>query len=577
MTGLSKKFERQAIPITASFLVTSIVLVVPSWLDPIIFPRFLLTVSFSLFLLFARPWRHLAFIITSFRETYLSFLPLAMYLFSLCIVFFSSDNLGLSIFGAFARNLGLLHYLSMTILLIFGFYLQLVKSNIVAVLEKILFVSIIPLCLFGIAQSFGFKLFPYELQYNPVIGSFANPNFFSQFLALCLIGSFRLISVPKLRVYLFSSYPLAFFAFYLNRSIQGPVALFAIALIAMLLSRSIKKQFKYLVFFSFIVTFFLSILQSNVPSLIRTIADLTSLSYRINYIEGSISIFRKNLFLGSGIDNFESAYNLFRTQKMVDSSSVSADNAHSLIFQVLATQGVFSCLFITIFFLLSLLIALRFIKNNKWQDDNFLIACIAISFLLSSLISIENYPNSTIGWLSLGILHALHLESKSNLVKNYQINNYPKKKSISHFRRLISIILILPLVISICFRVLDFRFLTQVSSNPQFSSSEVLEVLSKEDRSPINILKVSDPRILYELCKVTANREVLRNPSLAETLDLINFVIRKHPSDLRLLELKAQLYEFKGKQNNELQIRQIIKKLDPFNPVNVERLSTLQD
>lgn len=138
-------------------------------------------------------------------------------------------------------------------------------------------------------------------------------------------------------------------------------------------------------------------------------------------------------------------------------------------------------------------------------------------------------------------------------------------------------LLILPLVISIYFRVLDFRFLNQVSSDPQFSSSEVLEVLSKEDRSPITILKVSDPRILYELCKVTANREVLRNPSLEETLDLMNFVIRKHPSDLRLLELKAQLYEFKGKQNNELQIRKIIKKLDPFNPVNVERLSTLQD
>ena len=138
-------------------------------------------------------------------------------------------------------------------------------------------------------------------------------------------------------------------------------------------------------------------------------------------------------------------------------------------------------------------------------------------------------------------------------------------------------LLILPLVISIYFRVLDFRFLNQVSSDPQFSSSEVLEVLSKEDRSPITILKVSDPRILYELCKVTANREVLRNPSLEETLDLMNFVIRKHPSDLRLLELKAQLYEFKGKQNNELQIRQIIKKLDPFNPVNVERLSILQD
>ncbi len=569
------KIHKLATFVTITYLVTSLVFTVPHWNDPIVYPRLVLTLVLSVIALLFLPWSIMIKFIFKSRKALLLLLPVVLFTFSLCLTFYFSNGKELALFGAHSRNLGFLHYFSMIILFFLGLYLHLSGSNFMRSLERFFYFSIIPLCLVGLAQYYGFRFYSYENPYSPVISTFANPNYFSQYLALSLLGSLRLMLGRRSRGLSILSSLLALTTFYLNGSLQGPLILVIVIFIVMLFSNLVQLRTKLVFSLAVGSLFSLSLLLINYYDVFLRLSQLTSLSFRLNYINASLEIFREDIFWGSGIDNFQGAYRIVRTPSMVTDSPVVADNAHSIFLQILSTQGLFTTLSIVLIFIFSFSLSANHIKNSSWRSDNFMIAIVVISFLFSSLISIENQPNTAIGWLSMGVLYGSVMgpkEGSSNLLARRMLL---KPNRLNAIYRTLVCFFSLPLVVIIYFRCLDYAFLYEVTSDPRISSSNVLERLENQRSGSLGVLRLSDSRYFYELCITTANREIGGDPSLSNPAKLLNFALERYPLDLNLLELKAQFHEVKGEKFEEKYVRGIIKKIDPLNPKNIIRLELL--
>jgi O-antigen ligase len=561
-------YKRQLGSFTILFLVFSLFLSLPSLIDPIVFPRFLLVLIFSLLIVYLIPWLDLF----STMRTFGSF---KLVVFSLPLLFIIlvgcnallSKNLGLALFGTFGRNLGFLHYLSLTILFYLGVYLSINDKHFVRRLAYLFYYSILPISILGIMQHFGFQLYQYNNSYNKVIATFGNPNYLSQYLALACTSFLYFYNRKKYRKLTYTLMVITISVLVLNESIQGPFALIVTWLIVLLVRQTSKKIAVLALALSSLVPILVWILIQSGSDFFLENLRAASVNYRINYLLGALKMFSKNPLFGSGVDNFETAYVQVLTQGMVSLGTGLPDNAHGILFQVLGTQGLMSAAIVTSFFGASIVIALKNITCSQSLDERFFISVLVIVFIFTSQISIESQPTSAVGWVSLGVLHGMTVESvlrKSGISVKKQALLPRSKFTSSHLKFLPYNLFVFLVIISSSLRFSDYLMIGKHNREAKSSSVAVLSVFDAKASSPIGSLWLPDSRVIYEIALNSANKDASEEVSLTYSLALVDYILTIFPDDVRSLDLKSQILSAMGKDVESESVKSRKQILDPF-------------
>jgi len=577
--GLRTKLETKLSAATLIFLAVSLVIILPTLIEPVIFPRFLLTLCFSLLVLHVLPWSHLYRVIRTLSplEQFGAASPL-LFIFILCINLGSSSNLGLAMFGSFGRNLGFLHYFSICIIFYLGLFLGYSNDKFLTKFARLLVFSMILITLLGILQYFGFRLYSYENPYSPVIATFGNPNYLSQFLALSLPSLFFLAMRYKKRLTSICISILVAITLMLNQSLQGPISV--IILVFVVLFFRYRRLFLYGIFSMVLVLLVTGLIISRLElNSLGFILREASAGYRIQYLFGAIKALDRNLWLGGGIDNFESSYIDVRSKVMAETGVGLTDNAHSFLFQILGTQGIVLGSIMLGFFTISIYISGKIFKEAGVYQREFFVALASSIFIISSNFSIENQPISSIGWLALGLLYGSLPTKRLKRIPSIKSGDNDTSWPLRILRALpwvTSLVISALVLLASTLRLSDYLLLSNASSNKQFTPAMILSALKAKNSGPINELWLPDSRILYELSLIGANREIVAGENLNTSLAVINFTNILFPKDIRTLDLKAQILKVLGRKAEAYEVRVMIEGIDPFNPSNNVGLRELQ-
>ena len=354
-----------------------------------------------------------------------------LYLVSFYLVCVISSLLfsGIDIFegltGIFGRNIGALTYISLLVL----FFAAIISSKIENsyIFIKILLYLGIATCIYGVFQFFDLDPILTTKTYNPVKGFFGNPNFQSAFvgIAALAVSSIILSSSIRKNFRFFLLITLIFFIFviYLTDSLQGFIV-YAVGLYYLVYAkfRSLKKT-KWLSF--------LMVLSSPVL-LILLIGDILqkspwtpilyqgSISFRGDFWRAGFNMFINNPFFGVGPDGYRDQYRLYRDSVAANriETTPPINSAHNLFLEMAASGG----LPLLISYVSIILLTLFFIFKLSKKSDVFnygqsgLIAC-WIGYMSQAMVSVNTIPLSIIGWIFAGKIIGLGINSEGLNIK----------------------------------------------------------------------------------------------------------------------------------------------------------------
>lgn len=553
---------------TILFLVFSLFLSLPSLIDPIVFPRFLLVLIVSLTIVYLIPWRDLFSTMRTLGTVKLVVLSLPLqYILLVGCNALLSESLGLALFGTFGRNLGFLHYFSLTIFFYLGVYLSIIDKQFTRNLAYLFYYSIIPISILGIMQHFGLKLYEYNNSYNKVIATFGNPNYLSQYLALACTSFLYFYDRKKNRKLTYTLLAITILVLVLNESIQGPFALIVTGLIVLLVRQTSKQITVLALALSSLVPILVWIIIQSGSDFFLENLRAASVNYRTNYLLGALKMFSKNPLFGSGVDNFETAYVQVLTQRMVSLGTGLPDNAHGILFQVLGTQGLISAAILTSFLGVSIVIALKNIRCSQSLDERFFISVLVIVFIFTSQISIESQPISVIGWISIGVLHGMNINSvlrKSGILVKKHVLLPRSKITSSNLIFLPYSIFVILVIISSSLRLSDYLMVGKHNQEARSSSVAVLSAFQTKASSPASSLWLPDSRVIYEITLNSANKDASEEVSLTYSLALVDYILTIFPNDVRSLDLKLQILAAMGKDVESESVKSKKQFLDPF-------------
>jgi len=370
------------------------ILFFPRAADPFNIPK-----SLALFVLAVGGLTHL---LLSARERLSGFVNYTIFALALGMVIasiFSDSTFPRVLFGLPGRSNGLIYYLSILAL----FFIArncLVSSRF----ENRLLVSMqIPFLInisYSLLQYLGKDPIAWDAKYNPIIGTFGNPNFSASFLAVSgIFYAFMGYQAKGFTRYIyltFGALSLALSA--LTESIQG-VILFFIAPMIFFVIWTYKKSKRFAATLLAIIvtsgsTLFIGFLGYGPFSSFREYTFALRFQYWTIAVKSAIS----SPFFGLGPDSYVEGFRQFRSLDLVNTYSVEllSDSAHSVPLNIAANFG-----FIVFLFYLALLtiisyLSMRSTLARRMKFDLYsLFTVLWLALLIQSLISIEQIGLST--------------------------------------------------------------------------------------------------------------------------------------------------------------------------------------
>ena len=246
-----------------------------------------------------------------------------------------------------------------------------------------------------------------------IVGTFANPNFYSSFIALTMIYVLSLSFSNKInyRLRVFSiCYILAgFFLLVRVTSFQGFIV-FLIGGSAVFLSliRNLNKLRKRMLP---IYVFFAVVLLSIILDILQKAPWISylykpSVSVRGDFWRASARIIEQYPLFGIGMDNFRSFYPVYRDMaSLTHGEPTVADAAHNYFFDIGVGAGIPGLLAYILIVILTLFSANRILTRNQEFDYKIVgvIGC-WVGFQAQSVISIGHLGLGIWGWVFSGII-----------------------------------------------------------------------------------------------------------------------------------------------------------------------------
>ena len=331
--------------------------------------------------------------------------------------------------GVYQRNLGILTYAFFAILLLgvaFNFSFKNYKFALIS------FASLGTLqTIYGLIQQLGADPMPWDNPYNPMIGTFGNPNFASAFLGCSAVACLILVTTSKIpvKLLLLAQIILSMTLVVNSNSSQGLMA-FAIGMSIFGLG------FAYL---NYRKVFMPSLIVVGAGGFIGVIGLLEkgplhflyqgSIAARGDYWRAAISMWKSSPVTGIGLERYGDFFGVHRDTMQVLGRGylTQTDNAHNTFLHILATTGLLGFVFYALLHLIIVFSALIYLRRAKSIEFITMLSTFSIwlSFVSMNLISPDNLGVTVWQWifagLVLGQIFKKDFEPKKEPVKNNYI------------------------------------------------------------------------------------------------------------------------------------------------------------
>lgn len=550
---------------------TSILFIIPSFSDPINLPKLLILIPVTLItiVIFYALRKHPGISAkpngSRGQLAIYIFLGLGMITFG----FLGSDNLVRILFGAEGRNNGLIYYLIAIILSIMILRLSIGAIEIKHLNSVITWTSIV-FSSYCLIQVFNLDFLTWNNPYNRVIGTLGNPNFSSAALAIFAVfwlyrSIFEDEKIRRLMLIRLGVSTLMLYLSWSTQSLQGLVVFAAgLGLIGFVYIRE-KLTSPWIPYsalfigavglvFAFATFLGLGPLGNNF--------EQYTLKLRGWYASFGIRAMVDSPWTGVGVDNYVSAFRMYRTEEFVSQygSSLSVNNAHSTPVQIGVSFGVLVFVAYCLLQLLVLFKAFKFLNSRCHVIPQIkVISILWILVFAQSILSIEIIGLGILNWL----LGAFILSVNPDFIVFDEISQkkHDKAKKSFHFPVWTGALAIasgtIGSLVFIPISIEDKAYV--VLAYGQFNDS-LGNAIVKE-----NYAHLSDFTLLYpeKLDKIYAN--MLKAGLSEEAENVVKDLYLSETKNVYAMHLLANFYRKSGNLTGELRLRERIRQLDPWN------------
>ena len=552
-------------------LPATVLLIIPSFDDPINIPKVLALVVFA----FTSAVLYLALRKSTPKkvETRASRIYLALYLLlaiaMLITGFLGSQNYIRVLFGTTGRNNGLIYYLSALVIVLVILRLIIGVRDIEYVYRILIWTSL-PFAVYSAMQYLNLDPVSWNNPYSKVIGTLGNPNFSASALAIFSVFWLYLFSRSSSKnlalktSLLIASLVMAFLS-WSTESLQGLVVIgLGFALVGYIqIRKRISNSAIPVLFFGVtalgLVISFASFLGFG-P--LGNLLEQYTLKLRGWYALIGLRAMIDSPWTGVGVDSYVHAFRSSRGDEFVSQygPTLANNNAHSTPAQIGATFGVIVFLLYCLIHLLVLYRALQII-NSRSENQNHLkgIAIIWILVFSQSLLSIEIIGLGVMNW----VLGALILSSQSayglqdlgvkeKLGKKEKTKSYPAW--IGAFTIAALLVGSIPLLL-VSREDNAYQIVSRILVTDEVSKDEVRRNFSNLSQYTLYSADKVD-RIIQNLYQADMSVEVE---------NIVTKLYEVSPNDAYAGDLFAIHSRNKGQIEEEIEIREKLRIQDPWN------------
>lgn len=552
-------------------LPASILLIVPSFSDPINLPKLLILLPLTLMslVLFVALRKHRVSRLLDGEQRSFMLLYGLLALVMLISGLLGSDNFIRVFLGAEGRNNGLIYYLCAIVLSLILLRLP-IGTLEYAYLDKVVKWTSVFFTIYCVMQLMDLDFVSWNNPYNKIIGTLGNPNFSSSALAI------------------FSVYWMYHFVFKGNKFVWSRLSSLGMSILMLFLSWSTQSLQGLIVFASGmgLIVFiylrerlsshlvpFLWLIGGGVSLLLAFISFLGlgplgssleqyTLKLRSWYAYFGMQAMIESPWTGFGVDNYIAAFRRFRTEEFVSQygSALSANNTHSTPIQIGASFGL---VVFVIYCLLQILILFKALKILSHRTNEFpsvkVIALLWILIFSQSLLSIEIIGLGILNWILGAFLLSVNLGGRFDSgeidKKTKSSRNSVKLPAWTGALGIASGVLGAIVFIPVSIEDKAYINLSMVQVNTPESKE-----FAVKDFYKLSALTLSYPekvdRILGNVIQAGLNSEA---ESVARNLYGLD------ENDVYSVNLLANLYRISGDSRAEMRLRERARELDPWN------------
>ena len=482
-----------------------------------------------------------------------------------------SENQLISFLGENQRKNGFATYLSLA--LIFYVAAKVINlANLNKLSTYLRFTSIV-LVIYGFMQSTGNDFVTWNNPYNSVIGTAGNPNFSSAIYAI--LGTYLLTSTAlsikdrhlSLTIFDLILTLLLILSIFNTNSLQGVLALivgtscFILAVLA-----KYRRKISYVAGLLFAAVMTIGILGMLQAGPLQSYLYKDSVSVRGYYWRAGIEMLKNHSWLGVGIDNYASYFNIYRTfdYPVRYGFEVTSSNAHNTFIQHFATGGMFFGVAYLLIQFFVLVYGIKLINNSDRKQLKLIlpIFCSWLTFQAQSLVSIDNIAISIMGWLFGAII--IGIGSQSGLDISDKLET---KKNSNEIKQVMSTYVMVLVVFIFCtnlYRVESSMIYLRGIYNPSNTENNKL-VLSNGEKFfqlPFNNINYQNQVGVYLAASGYPNEAIM----------LLEKSLNKTPNSIDTLNVLANIYESGNKPNLAIPYRIKLIELNPWNAKNYLQL-----
>ncbi len=549
----------------------TVLLIAPGYTDPINLPKVLallpLAISATVLFFALKKYRKIK---ENAKSDKILFAIYGLLILSMIISgFLGSQNYIRVLFGTTGRNNGLIYYIAAISLAIVLMRLVIQELE-VGYIHKVLIWTSIPFAIYCVMQFLNLDPVDWSNPYSRVIGTLGNPNFSASALASFAVFWLYLFfrsTKQKFNVRVFYLLPALTMVFlsWSTESLQGILVVVLGA--ALIFYMAIREKYSsslvpYLFFIGgglALAIVFASFLGAG--PLGGTLEQYT-LKLRGWYASFGIMAMLDSPLTGVGVDNYVSAFRIFKSEEFVlqYGSGLTTNNAHSTPAQVGATFGLAVFL---LYCLLHLWILYRALKVISSRDTSqFYLKGVALIWILvfsQSLLSIEIIGLGVINWV-LGSIVLSSTSMRVNLGNSEEVRSVKKQRTQS-----------LPAwtgSLTIASLLLGSIIVIPVSREDKaFQNLAFIQVTDEESKAIVRqeYEKLSNLTLTYPN-KVDAFAGNLFKADMRSELGKVaENLYRVDMNDAYAADLLATYYQNTDQRSKELEIRERIRVLDPWN------------
>ena len=540
--------------------------------DPFNVPKQIILIVISSILLVEISLKYYLSPIKRKSPEFLIFLVISLFCGSQVITLLVADNASQSFFGETSRRNGLVTYLGLSILMIYGFRFF---SNLNATLfYKMLLFTTIPVVVYGLVQITGNDFVEWNNPYNNAIATFGNPNFTSAFLAISFVACFVLLFIKSIsfiiKLVAISLSVCSLVIILASQSRQGLYAIFVALVFYLNVKLYLQKsKLRVFVYFSSLLMALLSIFGMLQKGPFSSILYKDSVSVRGYYWRAGVEMFLNNPLTGVGLDQYGNFYRQFKELEYVNKFGyeLTSTDAHNTFIQLFATSGAMAGISYLLLIFIVYLSGYRFLKKSaNTNEQNIMLGLLSIftAFQAQSFISISNLGISVWGWSIGGVIFGIFyysdvinddLHSKNNL-------QFARKSQVNLFKPIIQVFLLVPvMLLSIyVYRSESDMFLLRGIANPSFPNNKIAvqEYSNKVFLNPFSDLYLKIRSALY-----------LGDMGLMEEgYSKMQALEKSYPDNYEVLWSLAIYEEKLGNIEKTINTRLKISEIDPYNTKN---------